>query len=111
MARHDIPQDGVKHIPAPDCPCQPAARKALDRGVRRTVYAHQAARKHPEMPARCGCTVVAVDGDDQHHTIPDDGTPHAPTSECGCDPQRRTVAGHVVYEHVDYEGGDHDGTG
>lgn len=65
MARHDIPQDGVKHIPAPDCPCQPAARKALDRGVRRTVYAHQAARKHPEMPERIAAP--AAGGDAQHH--------------------------------------------
>lgn len=26
------------------------------------------------------------------HMIPDDGSPHAPTSECGCSPQRLEVA-------------------
>lgn len=27
------------------------------------------------------------------HLIPDDGAPHAPTTECGCGPQLVTVAG------------------
>lgn len=26
------------------------------------------------------------------HLIPDDGAPHAPTTECGCDPQPQLVA-------------------
>jgi hypothetical protein len=50
----------------------------------------------------CGHTVV-VDGEHQHHDIPDDGAPHAPTSECGCGPARYLTAGGVVYEHVDQD--------
>jgi hypothetical protein len=52
--------------------------------------------------ASCGHVIVDVDGEQQHHDIPDDGEPHAPTTECGCGPQRNTSEqGHVVYEHVD----------
>jgi hypothetical protein len=51
----------------------------------------------------CGHVIVTIDGEPQHHEIPDDDAPHAPTSECGCGPQRYTVGGHVVYEHVDQD--------
>lgn len=51
----------------------------------------------------CGHEVVTENGEEQHHEIPDDGAPHAPTSECGCCPQRHLVDGHVVYEHFDQE--------
>jgi hypothetical protein len=51
----------------------------------------------------CGHVIVELDGEEQHHDIPDDGAPHAPTSECGCGPQRHLVGGHVVYEHVDQD--------
>lgn len=35
------------------------------------------------------------------HEIPDDGAPHAPTSECGCGPAREYRGGRPVYVHVD----------
>jgi hypothetical protein len=54
--------------------------------------------------AECGHVVVeTTDGEWQHHEIPDDGAPHAPTSECGCGPQRDETTGHVVYVHADTE--------
>lgn len=53
--------------------------------------------------ADCGHTLVLVDGEWQHHEIPDDGAPHAATSECGCGPQRHSIGGHVVYAHVDQD--------
>jgi hypothetical protein len=56
-----------------------------------------------EADDECGHAVVAVAGEIQHHDIPDDGAPHAPTSECGCAPQRHLVNGHTVYEHVDQD--------
>lgn len=58
----------------------------------------------PELGAEaaCGHVVVETDaGEWQHHAIPGDDAPHAPTSECGCGPQRTEVAGHVVYVHAD----------
>lgn len=117
MARHDIPDDGTKHIAGPECPCKPDGRKRLDRGVMRTVYAHREAPPRAavallehtdvEFPeADCGHIVIDVDGDAQHHNIPDDGAPHAPTTECGCGVQRVEEAGHVVFEHVDQERSD-----
>lgn len=33
------------------------------------------------------------------HLIPDDGQPHAPTTECGCDPQPATRGGRPVFVH------------
>lgn len=54
----------------------------------------------------CGCTWVGVIEQDGrrvhvHHAWPDDGAPHAPTSECGCGPQRLELSPVlVVYEHV-----------
>jgi hypothetical protein len=53
--------------------------------------------------AECGHTLALVDGELQHHDIPDDGAPHAATSECGCGPARYDVRGHIVYEHVDQD--------
>lgn len=52
----------------------------------------------------CGHVVIDVDGDEQHHDIPDDGAPHAPSSECGCGPAVRLAGPHRVYEHVDQTG-------
>lgn len=51
------------------------------------------------MGADCGHYVVHVEGEEQHHAIPDDSAPHAPTSECGCGPQR-VDARQVIYLHV-----------
>lgn len=51
----------------------------------------------------CGHTIVVVARQTQHHEIPDDSAPHAPTSECSCGPQRHFVTGHVVYEHIDQD--------
>jgi hypothetical protein len=58
-----------------------------------------------------GCVVVTelVDGVEVrvHHQIPDDGAPHAPTSECGCAPQVfHTDDGTRVYLHVDQDDDD-----
>lgn len=49
----------------------------------------------------CGHVLVDVDGEQQHHEIPDDDAQHAPTTECGCGPQRDTSGPHVVYVHAD----------
>jgi hypothetical protein len=52
--------------------------------------------------AACGHVVVETEtGEWQHHDIPDDGSPHAATTECGCSPQRDTSSGHAVILHVD----------
>jgi hypothetical protein len=51
--------------------------------------------------AECGHAIADVDGEQQHHAIPDDGAPHSATSECGCGPQREMRDGHVVYVHDD----------
>lgn len=119
MALHEIPADGYKHLSSPVCPCKPKARKRrAPSGVIRTAYVHFAgAPKSAQLaelaPAddetagetECGHTVVTDDsGEQQHHEIPDDGAPHAPTSECGCGPQRVTTGGHVVYVHADPDG-------
>jgi len=54
--------------------------------------------------ADCGHIVIDVDGEWQHHDIPDDDAPHSASSECGCGPARRMIHGHIVYEHVDQDG-------
>lgn len=58
----------------------------------------------------CGCDYVGHQVTDDgtrleiHHVWPDDGAPHAPTSECGCGPERYDVsAGLVVYDHPDQD--------
>lgn len=56
-----------------------------------------------QLDTECGHTIVDVAGESQHHEIPDDGAPHAPTGECGCGPQRHLAGGHIVYEHVDQD--------
>lgn len=33
------------------------------------------------------------------HLIPDDGQPHAPTTECGCDPQLRQHGDRLALVH------------
>lgn len=48
------------------------------------------------------------------HLIPDDGAPHAPTLECGCDPYPKMVVGddglfRQAFAHNEIEGGDVDG--
>ncbi len=124
MALHEIPKDGAKHLHVRDCPCNPTASRRRHDGMMRTVYTHRETRKHPEMAPlvvdvaanlgdpddlagpedpECGHVLVDVDGETHHHDIPDDGAPHAPTSECGCGPQRETAGGHVVYGHVDQD--------
>lgn len=126
MALHEIPKDGTKHLPTRECPCGPKSRKRRVQGIVRTVYAHQeppttgevmlsdrisapAGASHIAPPAdpdagteaTCGHVVIEVAGEWQHHDIPDDGQPHAATTECGCQPQRDTSSGHVVIQHVD----------
>lgn len=128
MALHLMPddeQDG-RHTFTDGCPCKPSKSEGhatVGAGRNRTpyrgvIYRHQ----HLEAPApvelhdriavpddeadyvteACGHVVVEVNGEWQHHDIPDDGAPHAPTSECGCGPQRSTSdLGHIVYEHDD----------
>lgn len=51
----------------------------------------------------CGHEVVEVDGMQEHHDIPDDGAPHAPSGDCGCGPAMRMAGEHRVYEHVDQD--------
>lgn len=70
------------------------------------LVGHVAPAEDPESgpEADCGHVVVEVDGEWQHHDIPDDGAPHSASGECGCGPARVTVCGHVVYEHVDQDG-------
>lgn len=58
-----------------------------------------------------GCVVVTELADQvkvkAHHQIPDDGAPHAPTSECGCSPEVfHTNEGVRVYLHVDQDADD-----
>ncbi len=67
---------------------------------------HLATAEDPDSgpEAECGHVVVEVDGEWQHHDIPDDSAPHSASGECGCGPARVTVCGHVVYEHVDQDG-------
>ncbi len=108
MATHEVPLDGTDHEHAAVCPCKPARRDRAGGGV---VYAHQDRRpaealdeQGPE--ADCGHIVIDVDGEQQHHEIPDDGAPHAPTTECGCGPQRETRDGHAVIVHADQDADD-----
>jgi hypothetical protein len=129
MALHEVPEDGTTHQHAVDCPCGPQViRRRRADGFMGRVFVHQA--RGPEdddqdagaqlpagvariMPgadpevgpeAECGHVVVETEaGEWQHHEIPDDGAPHAPTSECGCGPQRDESTGHVVYVHADTE--------
>lgn len=70
-------------------------------GVGEVYLPRPAAGPAPDGPPDCEHVIVDVDGEQQHHDIPDDGGPHAPTSECGCGPQREQQGGHVVYVHAD----------
>lgn len=104
MAMHEIPQDGTDHQPSPDCPCRPTVSKTKRlTEPARTIYAHRERTADTVdvdglREAECGHLVV----DGEHHDIPDDGAPHAPTTECGCGPQLATGAGgHAVYVHTD----------
>lgn len=113
VSMHQIPDDGTKHLRGRECPCGPQVAKRRVSGVVRTVFAHNEMKRavpagDVELPeADCGHIVVDVDGDQQHHEIPDDGAPHAPSTECGCGPQRVTSGEHVVFVHVD-QGADND---
>lgn len=102
MATHEVPVDGTDHEQAAVCPCQPSRRDRAGGGV---VYVHQDRRPDDEDGAAdCGHVIIDVAGERQHHQIPDDGAPHAPTTECGCGPQRVTAGDHVVYVHPDPAG-------
>lgn len=105
MSTHEIPLDGFTHVHVIGCPCrpQPRRRRRAD-GFLMTYYVHQDQSDDEESESDCGHTIVDVDGEPQHHQIPDDGIPHAPTSECGCGPQRITAGGHIVYMHADPDG-------
>ena len=102
MAMHEIPVDGTDHDRTVTCPCQPSRRDRAGGGI---TYVHNDRR--PEETGReatCGHVIIEASGEQQHHQIPDDGAPHAPTTECGCSPQRVTTGDHVVYQHADPDG-------
>jgi hypothetical protein len=104
MATHEVPVDGTEHDRAAVCPCRPRRRDRAGGGV---IYAHRdrrPANTDAGREADCGHLVIDVDGEQQHHAIPDDDAPHAPTSECGCRPRREDQDGHVVYVHADPDG-------
>lgn len=106
MASHEIPVDGTDHEQAAVCPCKPSRRDRAGGGV---TYVHQDRRPDDTDTGReadCGHLVIDVGGEQQHHAIPDDDAPHAPTTECGCGPQRVTAGDHVVYQHADPAGDD-----
>lgn len=98
MALHRIPvgadEDG-RHHPSVQCPCGP--QRFVDGGV---VLVHQ---PMPEgAGVDCGHILVDVAGATQHHQIPDDGAPHAPSTECGCGVQLAVGdGGHEVFVHTD----------
>lgn len=100
MATHEIPVDGTDHDHTPGCACRPGRRDRPGGGV---VYVHTDRRPDDDAgrDAFCGHVLIDVGTEIQHHEIPDDGAPHAPTTECGCRPQREDAAGHVVYVHPD----------
>lgn len=126
MATHEVPVDGTAHQHIRNCPCKPqiVKRRRAD-GFMATVIVHQACGPEDDdqdagalpagiariMPgvlpeigpeAECGHIVVQTEaGEWQHHTIPRDDAPHAPTTECECGPQRDTSTGHLVIVHVD----------
>jgi hypothetical protein len=110
MAAHEVPDDGTVHKFVRECPCVPeVVRRRRGDGFMQTVIVHRDQRPEdllddqgPE--AECGHVIIRTDaGEEQHHEIPDDGAPHAPTSECGCAPQREDRAGHIVYAHADQD--------
>lgn len=58
----------------------------------------------------CGCAVIPIEVDGRqvmtHHFLPDDESPHAPTTECGCGPELHEVSDVLwVFEHIDQEKG------
>lgn len=123
MALHKIDKrDEAGHTRDASCPCGPVRTEgnATFRIVRSrqrfpyrgVIYTHQPlpapvpderlAGDVTGLPeADCGCTVVDVDGNLQHHAIPDDEAQHAPTVECGCGPQAEGDGRHRVFVHVD----------
>lgn len=111
MATHEIPVDGTEHERTAVCPCQPGRRDRAGGGV---TYTHRDRRPAEVLAGQgredpdCGHVVIDVDGDRQHHDIPDDGAPHAPTTGCGCGPARLEAGDHVVYAHVDQAADDAD---
>lgn len=62
-----------------------------------------------ECDTECGCDFVEIIFDqgerfELHHVIPDDGAPHAPTLECGCDPDiHRVEYDLIVVDHKDQD--------
>lgn len=131
MALHILPDPEDGHRRDETCPCSPAkaegaAEHPRGRGqvYRGVIFTHRAFTEAPtpdaeQLPAgvarimpgedpevgpeaACGHVVVETEaGEWQHHQIPGDDAPHAPTTECGCGPQRDTSTGHVVIVHVD----------
>ncbi len=57
----------------------------------------------------CGCDFVVLEEVDGrrvefHHHWPDDGAPHAETSDCGCGPRLHQISDVLfVYEHLDQD--------
>ncbi len=51
----------------------------------------------------CGHELVDNDGVIERHQIPDDGAPHAPTSECGCSVTTVTENDVTVYIHTNQD--------
>lgn len=116
MALHIVPEQEEGHLRDEGCPCSPArteghatvGRGRNRRPYRGTIFTHRPFAEAPDEEAECGHTIVTdpASGEVQHHEIPGDDAPHAPTSECGCSPQRRLVGGHVVYVHHDQDADD-----
>ena len=117
MALHIVPEQEEGHRRDEACPCRPAKKQGLTvvgvgrqrRPYRGVIVTHRLFAEAPDAAdAECGHVIVTDpdSGEVQHHDIPDDTAPHAPTSECGCSPQRHTVDGHVVYVHHDQDAAD-----
>jgi hypothetical protein len=62
-----------------------------------------------ECENECGCDFIEIIFDqgerfELHHVIPDDGAPHAATTECGCHPDiERVDYEFIVVDHKDQD--------
>jgi hypothetical protein len=117
---HIVPEREEGHQRDEACPCSPSKTEGyatVGVGRNRHPYRGEIVTHRPFVEAPtpapddetagdtdCGHVIVTEHGVEQHHQIPDDSVPHAPTSECGCKPQRVTAGGHVVYVHPDPDG-------
>lgn len=115
MALHKFTDGDAGHEHTEACPCRPGKSEGYATvGTGRNRHPYRGVIfTHGQLPAPaeddepaeadCGHIVVDAGGEQQHHEIPDDSAPHAPTTECGCGPQRETRGGHAVIVHVDQD--------